>query len=658
MDGDPALEVRVLGVELSHQRVALREQGMYAGILPGLFELLLVDHDHRVLERLLELAPVERGSHAWRVAARRGQSSGALVLPLGLVRREAFAGGYARFVEPRVRGPVEYRLADLTADQFQNLTFLLARTVDPAVVPVRNKDHGLDARLPDGRGQTLHGWQAKRFTGSIHWEQCRESVRRAIAFWRPPRITFAFPRDLSANDQDAFRRELMERFPHVRLDFWSGGEIQRMMRDTDEGQRAAHWLFGHPEADLEALRRATSVGGELSTALQAAERQAVIQQFMDRDPHVRYTTVSRSKDGPETPPSAETFLSVTLSIGEQEIRYDAVERYEGALDDLGGGPRLLLSDDEHGARARGVLDRLGRDGGQATIAAGLGATMPAVPLGLRGLMPAEPMWGEMEVAASERAIRAPQPGQMDVVVSAGDTDLAVVLAPASVRTGGWDITLAGAAGGLELFQLARVKPDGSLDLRLDWRHTRGEGTGLEQLLATRILLAGFRGVPIEVRTPAGDVMVRARVDLPDTVDDEIARLSAVERFLELVAEVEAWLGAPLRPPARPTEVQLSTLGRVLGMIRRPDREGHDFRAEFTPTATVPDHAVAVVIVQPVHARLFGEEVLLGTELITVPEARAELSDGGTWTLVQVEESDSPRVVLYRPDESPPPPSKG
>src|SRR5271156_3644227 len=55
-------------------------------------------------------------------------------------------------------------LTDQVADQFEALVFLLARTTDEGVVPVRAKDHGLDARLPDPQGRTLRGWQAKRFT--------------------------------------------------------------------------------------------------------------------------------------------------------------------------------------------------------------------------------------------------------------------------------------------------------------------------------------------------------------------------------------------------------------------------------------------------------------------------------------------------------------
>jgi len=189
-----------------------------------------------------------------------------------------------------------YAVASLTV-QIPSRPALLARATSPEAVPVRARDHGLDARLADTRGGTLRGWQAKRYTVAINWEECRQSVRRALAFWRPPRITFCFPRDLSGGEQERFRTELIERFPEVRLDFWPGGELQRLIRDTDEGQRAVAWLFANPGADREAMLRALATGGVLESTRHAVERQAVIQEFMDRDPHLHYTMVSRSPGG-------------------------------------------------------------------------------------------------------------------------------------------------------------------------------------------------------------------------------------------------------------------------------------------------------------------------------------------------------------------------
>ena len=76
-------------------------------------------------------------------------------------------------MDASVRGPVIYPLETLPPERFESLVFLLARSTDSRVLPVRVKDHGLDARLPDEHMRTLRGWQAKHFTDGIHWPQCQ-----------------------------------------------------------------------------------------------------------------------------------------------------------------------------------------------------------------------------------------------------------------------------------------------------------------------------------------------------------------------------------------------------------------------------------------------------------------------------------------------------
>jgi hypothetical protein len=392
-------------------------------------------------------------------------------------------------------GPTCYDLQRLPPRDFEALTFLLARSQHPGVVPVRSKDYGLDARLADPKGRTIRGWQAKRHQ-EISWPDCQYSVRRAMAFWRPPRITFTFAHDLSATEQEKFRARLIACFPEVLIDYWPEGELQRLMRDTRDGQRAAEWLFHHPGADYIAMARAYAVGGPLDDSRQAAERQALIQQYMDRDPHLHYTMISRNADGPHTDPAPETFLSVTLRFGDQEVRFDASERYPGALADLRGGPRLLVSDDEAGVTAQSVVERLGHDGGRTQIGTGLGLGMPVVPVGLRGLFPEEGLWGPMEVEAKTPDATGPaEVSAVAVLAVAGETELGMMLSEMEPPED-WLGTLAGGAGGLELFISTRGASEDEIELRLDWRHTRGEGTGLEQLLAARIMLAGLRGEPL------------------------------------------------------------------------------------------------------------------------------------------------------------------
>jgi hypothetical protein len=556
-------------------------------------------------------------------------------------------------MKAEAKGPTEYDLHSLTPDRFGALVTLLARTVDPRVIPVRAKDHGLDARLPTAEGATSHGWQAKRFEkGKIHWGQCSDSIKRAIEFWRVPRMTFCFAHDLSAEEQVAFTRELIEQFRQVRLDFWSATNLQRLIRDTDEGRRAAAWLFDNPEADREAMLRAIAVGGELASTAQAVERQAVIQRYMDRDPHLRYTMVSRSPDGPVTPPAQETVISVTLGVEDQEIRIDGSERYPGAIQDLGGAPSLRFSDDEQGRRAQETIDRLIRDGGKETISAGLGAFMPQIPVGLQGLMPESGLWGEIEVEADERlrAHRSAPFGQ--VLLCVGEKEIGVTL-DAVETIDCWDGTIGGGVGGLEIFQSVRKTPE-RLESRLDWRYTRGIGSALEQLIACEAILSALHGAKVELRTLDGHSPVEASMDPPSDSAEWQAELTAVQEFLEYVAELEAWVGERLEPPSSPSRDDLAALSEAIGRIREPEAPLTWRRVELDPGASDSpiDGPLQFAFTQPLWVPIFGREIYLGGELLRFPEGRL-VREGETLVVLPNGPEGTGTANLLHPDEAPP-----
>lgn len=553
----------------------------------------------------------------------------------------------------RPHGPEDYPIGALEPGRFESLVFLLARATDPGVVPVRARDHGLDARLPNARGRTLRGWQAKRYTAAINWEECRSSVRRAVAFWRPPRITFCFPRELSGGEQSSFRTEVADHFPQVRLDFWPGGELQRLLRDTEEGQRAVAWLFANPGADREAMLRALAVGGELEDTRQAAERQAVIQEFMDRDPHLQYTMVSRSPGGPVTPPADPTFLSVTLVVGGQEVRVDASARYGGALEDLGAVPQLAFTDDNAGREALETIARLTREGGRATISAGLGTLMPTVPVGLRGLMPEEGLWGAAEVIVETPAESAAHEFRQPVVAQAGGTELGMVLGPGDPPQE-WVGTLRGSVGGVELFFSVRG-PEEDIESRLDWRYSRGEGSGLEQLLGVRVMLAALRGDTVEVVQPEdGHVLMSGTLDAPDDADTWQEELVAREAFLGYVAELEAWLGEPLYPPAHPSPSDAGVLATIIPLVRQPEAPITWQRIELAPGATAPtgEGPFQFALFQPLHAQLFDQYIYLGMQLLHLPEGRVE-AHGDHLTVLPVGDTGQGTSRLHHPEEAPP-----
>jgi hypothetical protein len=559
----------------------------------------------------------------------------------------------------RAIGARQFDLATLTPDQFQELTFLLAHAVEGDVVPVRAKDQGLDARLPGALGRrTLRGWQAKRYTGEINWAECEYSVKRAIAFWRPTRITFCFPKSLSANEQKNFETRLVERFTGVRLDWWDEAELQRLMRDTEEGQRAGEYLFANPLADRETALRIGATGGELSTTSQAVDRLGVINRYLQTDPHFRYAIGLREPGTPQSGPPRGTFLSVDLAGDDAVVRIDAAERHPDALAAYGPAGAFVFDDDDAGQRALAEVDRLTREGGRAVISSGMGIRMERVPQHLAEFIPEGVHTGTFELIAGEQALSPPAELHQTVLVAAGDAEAAVELVTVDAPDD-WGGALGGGLGGLEVFVLVRRQSeDGPVESRLDWRYRAGEGSTVEQVLACDLMRAGLSGEPVELRDPeSGRALMRGVMEEPSG-DDDADRLAGRREALALLAELEAWTGATFEPPAEWTAEDVATVIAAVARIRQPEQDGTWERQQVKvrPEA-VPDDldtAYQFAFLVPLSIRLFGRVVPLGTELVHLPEGKIELTDdsGVAADIVPVTRPGTATVRLFPPDDHP------
>jgi hypothetical protein len=543
----------------------------------------------------------------------------------------------------------------VTPDQFEQLTFLLARAEGPEVVIVRNKDRGLDARLPDPMGRlTLRGWQAKRFaTGEVQWSQCEDSIRTALAFWRPLWITFVFAHDLSAGEQETFRKRLIEAFPIVRLNFWSAEEVLRRLRDTEEGRRATVWLFGRG-GTLEELIASMVDKEAVEGARAIAERQAALNQQFNNDPHLYYTAVVRPDGAPETTSAPQTIASVILSMEGQEVRYDLSERYPGAITDLGGGPRLVLRNDDEGARAREILRAAADAAGPIEINSGTGIVWPEVPVGLRGLVPEEPIWGPVTLSPQDVEQTATEPGMLALLI-ADKTQLGVRFTQTDEALTGWDGTMIGATGGLELTQSIRVSGRKLAAVHTDWRHTLGVGTATEQYLSAQLLLSALDGHEIVMQLGDHSTGIgRGILSLEDHDFDEeaITDLRTHVSFLAYVCEVQAWLGLPLFPPARPTADDVAELSRALGFIRQPHATGTWTEITLATDTGDPDSVRGeIAILQPVRVLFFGGEYYLGMEMLQIQSAVIDRE--GEKIVLRPGDSNTLTTELLHPDEAPP-----
>lgn len=553
-------------------------------------------------------------------------------------------------MQPRGRGVRTYPLEELDPGEFEALTFLFARAEDPAAVPVRNKDRGLDVRLPDARQFTRRGWQAKRYAkDEIHWGQCRESVETAVAFWRPPRITFLFAHELSAKEQVGFRTDLVEKIGHpVALDYVPEAEIQRWLRDTDEGRQAATWLFEDSEPAQEQMQRAMAMAGPLRDAMHAAERLAEIQAHLNRDPHFDYATVTDKVGAPMTPSAQGTVLSVFTRRDDVDVRFDAREKFSGAVEQFGMEGAIVFSDDEAGRQARQAIDEALRTGEGVSTPVGAGIRLSEVPVGMRGIMTDEPVYGELTLLPVETEAPAPPPSRLVGLLTAGEHELGVAFVAAETPVEGWDGTLAAATGGLHILHSIRGD-ESSLEHHIDWRHIFGEGSALEQLLACRVLRAALAGEAVRLLVPTS----RAQIWLLERFDgdyaEDIRDLELREEFLGFVAELEEWVGQAIVVPARPSDEDVATLSRTLGRVRNSQSTGTWERIEATRIGEIPNHPIEVLVHQPRYVTLFDQELFLGIEQMHLPLAESSPTERGA-ELTPVPGHEQLAATLIRPAE--------
>jgi hypothetical protein len=429
------------------------------------------------------------------------------------------------------------------------------------------------------------------------------------------------------------------------------------MRDSDGGRRAAHWLFGNPQADKEELQRVIAVGGELADVGHAAERVAEVQKFMSRDPHLRYTTIAREKDAPETPAAEETVASFEAEFGDQRVRFDASERYPGGVSDSGLGGALLFSDDVAGRRAREAVMKVLEEGGSVEITSGMSARLGPVPVGLRGSVPEEPISGDFQISAHD-VQRPSRPPGIPILVRCGSAELGIVLSGVDPLES-WDVTAAGSAGGLELFMSYRTRK-GEKEPHMEWRWRGGDGNALEQLLAAEVMLAAHKGDAVELVTPAdGKVVAVGTLDAYHGLEEVMEEAENVRDFLSYAAEAQAWLGVPLVPPAKPSESDAEVLSWLVAQIRTPEHTGTLSRLEFVLSRSIADmeEPFQLAALQELYAELFGKECYLGVQQIHVAEARFDgvkgtEQAGDTVTVVPADPLAKITVRLYSPTEAP------
>jgi hypothetical protein len=163
--------------------------------------------------------------------------------------------------------PVPFRFRELTDGEFDELVYLVAHLIDPAVVKTRAPDGGLDTVRLAKHDPAMATWgiQAKLHREQIKWPDCKVSLGRAVEQWSAPHVTFAFPRDLTMNQHKLFVKLLVGRHADVKVDHCGETRLTAMLVSSDEGKKIARHFF-NTEDPADVVDRATRAGGPLRTA--------------------------------------------------------------------------------------------------------------------------------------------------------------------------------------------------------------------------------------------------------------------------------------------------------------------------------------------------------------------------------------------------------
>ncbi len=165
-------------------------------------------------------------------------------------------------------GVRRFNFLDLHDEEFEELTFLLGHLEEPDLVRPADPDLGLDGVVLGAEDEPApRGFQAKHFTGTPSWPQCRKSLDDAVPAYRVKHVTYTFPRDLTGKQIIKFNEELRTRHTGVTVDYWGASQLTARLLNSAQGERIARYVFG--DDAFERMSRLIRAGRELDTAGQA-----------------------------------------------------------------------------------------------------------------------------------------------------------------------------------------------------------------------------------------------------------------------------------------------------------------------------------------------------------------------------------------------------
>lgn len=191
------------------------------------------------------------------------------------------------------------RLLDaLTDEGLEDLTHRLVKPEYPDAHRVRGGDGGIDV-LSDYGKPPERGWQAKNYK-KVPWDECRSSLKAAMAGDKPCHYTFVFPFVLTKNQRnfwrDKFLPEQRNQYPELESLDYVDDLVQRieerpeLVDQLSDGAYSVHFRRTMEQAAKEGVNPLASAADLVSDPIAMAKHARQIGKL---DPNFRYGLIGR-----------------------------------------------------------------------------------------------------------------------------------------------------------------------------------------------------------------------------------------------------------------------------------------------------------------------------------------------------------------------------
>lgn len=525
---------------------------------------------------------------------------------LGLASRTSKEGVAGR------DGLLRRDIALMTPDQFEQLVFELAHREDPEVRRLVHPDGGADTLRPVTEERAAEVWQAKRYSGAINWKECEDSLDSAIDGWKPSRVTFAFPRDLSGQLERSFETRLVKREKAqkagVEVGLWN---LSELVRRLNQAQELKTRFFGKEQEDLLAgVERAIKTGGRLESGADLVERAKTLSEFAEQqDVDFTYAITSSA---PATPaPNWDELPYLIIEVGGERTKVNvATWVREGAEVEL---PSFFFTYDEAGQQARMEAVRTLARGEAAEVTQGARIRLQA-PQAMRDLVP--------EPSALAGGTVTLYPGdpvsvELEIETAEGKLERRLEMRPVGPRPDA-TVAFAGYSGGVlvEINFTLLEKPSISANITFS-AHFGSDAR--ENAEAAELLHAFYSHERVTLRSrtlfpEAGELTGRYEELRQNT---ELERMEWMRLFYADLALIQERVGMALPIPDQMTEDDVNAVGTAAAVLRTGEGTGTFEQAEgfVQNPAEIPrlpdEFSKRGSIRRMVSYPIFGREVELG-----------------------------------------------